>query len=429
MNKVYIIRSDQTTNPLFGDECYDLVYLDRDFLRLKEYLRPEYDIVNERPESGPYFYYIMLLQEVLSAIGLYDQKTRDLERTMYIPDEVMDDIAAGRCIVLLDNCLEGFSIDSYNLDFFDKLLGDLKDYKNRIIFLTGDALLTIGDYIPAVFFNYWERNVVSHIMGDNVGEEYIDFLQEKEYRIKNKTTALFKGIYKNRLLRTHRIFLTYLLATGHMADEINYSFGIVTHHGDDNKNYDSEILQQVLFKTSREFKIDYAVLAEWIKCHGEKNLYHEKINLHLNQASKYRDELFAAHLDSYFEIIGETNFSQNTLFQSEKTFKSIAFMSPFVIAAEPGSIKLLREMGYDVFDDIINHDYDEILNPKDRMMALVAEIKRLCNITDAEWSDILFEIYPRLEKNRLHLLNAHRRFNELAPVYQGKKICIEWNKK
>lgn len=429
VNTVYIIRSDQSTNPMFGDECYELVYLDRDFLRLREYLRPGYTIVNEKPESGPYFYYIMLLQEVLSSIGLYDKEPPSLSKSMYIPADVMCDIQDGRCIVMLDNSLEGFSIDNYNLDFFDSLLGELKHYKNRIIFLTGDALLTLGDYIPSVFFNYWERNVVSHISGDNIGDEYLDYLQERERRIKNKTVPMFKGIYKNRLLRTHRIFLTHLINKNHLGDKINYSFGIVTHHGGKDKNYNADILQQVLFKTSREFDLSYEYLSEWLKCHGEKNLYHEKINLHQNQASKYRDELFAAHLDSYFEIVGETNFSQQTLFQSEKTFKSIAFMSPFVVAAEANSINLLREMGYDVFDDIIDHGYDSIKNSRDRMMALVKEISRLCEKTDSEWSDILFEIYPRLEKNRLHLLNAHNRFNELTPVYQGKKTNIDWNKK
>ena len=69
--------------------------------------------------------------------------------------------------------------------------------------------------------------------------------------------------------------------------------------------------------------------------------------------------------DSYLNIILETHFDVDQsggVFLSEKTFKPIKNCQPFVIVGAPGSIKLLKQMGYKTFDNFIDHSYDDIQN-------------------------------------------------------------------
>ena len=57
-------------------------------------------------------------------------------------------------------------------------------------------------------------------------------------------------------------------------------------------------------------------------------------------------------------------------FLTEKTFKPIKYGQPFVIAGGPGSLQALRDMGYRVFDDVVDNHYDTISDNTQRYFAL-----------------------------------------------------------
>jgi hypothetical protein len=52
---------------------------------------------------------------------------------------------------------------------------------------------------------------------------------------------------------------------------------------------------------------------------------------------------------------------------TEKTIHAILALHPFMLIANPGTIEYLRSQGFDVFDDIINHRYDNIDNIHSRI--------------------------------------------------------------
>jgi hypothetical protein len=73
--------------------------------------------------------------------------------------------------------------------------------------------------------------------------------------------------------------------------------------------------------------------------------------------------------NSYFQVILETHFDADGsggTFITEKTFKAIKNAQPFVIFGPPGTLHQLREMGYRVFDDVIDNSYDQIEINNDR---------------------------------------------------------------
>lgn len=85
----------------------------------------------------------------------------------------------------------------------------------------------------------------------------------------------------------------------------------------------------------------------------------------------------AAYQDAYINIVTETTISEHTPMLSEKVFKAILAKQMFILVASPNAIEFLRTLGFDVFDDIIDHSYDVILDTRERIFAVVKEIDRL----------------------------------------------------
>ena len=56
---------------------------------------------------------------------------------------------------------------------------------------------------------------------------------------------------------------------------------------------------------------------------------------------------------------------------SEKTWKPIGLKMPYIIIGQPFGLKRLRELGYKTFHTLWNEDYDNILDERLRMKAIV----------------------------------------------------------
>ena len=74
------------------------------------------------------------------------------------------------------------------------------------------------------------------------------------------------------------------------------------------------------------------------------------------------------YLDSYLGIITDT-FFDNGVFLSEKVFNAINYQQLFFYIGYQGSLKYLRDQGYQTFDDIIDTSYDTIEEPGARLVA------------------------------------------------------------
>lgn len=109
-------------------------------------------------------------------------------------------------------------------------------------------------------------------------------------------------------------------------------------------------------------------------------------------------------------IIVETSDtrSQDTwhsIFITEKTFKCFAWHQFPVWFAVPGLVQQVRNLGFDVFDDLFNnHSYDSIENPNKRMQAVVSEVK---NFTEKNTTNLRFTHWKRLEQNSILVKQLH----------------------
>jgi hypothetical protein len=112
---------------------------------------------------------------------------------------------------------------------------------------------------------------------------------------------------------------------------------------------------------------------------------------------------------SLFSIVNETiQMDYNSQFEgipyvfpTDKVYKTFYFYHLSIINGGAGIIAYLRDSGFDVFDDIIDHSYDSIVSGKDRLTAVFAEILRInAKYTIEACTSLRDELMPRLIKNR-----------------------------
>jgi len=83
------------------------------------------------------------------------------------------------------------------------------------------------------------------------------------------------------------------------------------------------------------------------------------------------------HVNSYCNIVMETHFDADQsggAFLTEKTFKPIKHGQLFFVAGPAGSLQVLRDLGYRVFDNILDNSYDLEQDHTQRWMALTRAI-------------------------------------------------------
>ncbi len=72
-------------------------------------------------------------------------------------------------------------------------------------------------------------------------------------------------------------------------------------------------------------------------------------------------DLFTLSAQSKFSIVIETYFHRTDVkVFSEKIFRALQIPRPWFLFGATGCVKKLRGMGFDVFDDVIDHSYNEI---------------------------------------------------------------------
>jgi hypothetical protein len=99
------------------------------------------------------------------------------------------------------------------------------------------------------------------------------------------------------------------------------------------------------------------------KCDDFDSVSHNRHNIQIN--SHYYDSYINVVLETFFCVDGN-----NGAFLTEKTFKPIKHGQMFVLVAPPGSLQVLKDLGYKIFDNLIDSSYDKIQNHTERWCRL-----------------------------------------------------------
>lgn len=87
-------------------------------------------------------------------------------------------------------------------------------------------------------------------------------------------------------------------------------------------------------------------------------------------------------MQSEFSIILETYFDRNNVITfSEKIFRCLKLPRPWILFAMKGAVQYLRNLGFDVLDDLVDHGYDQIDFSIERQSALLDLAQTMCQRT------------------------------------------------
>lgn len=112
--------------------------------------------------------------------------------------------------------------------------------------------------------------------------------------------------------------------------------------------------------------------------------------------------------DAYWHVVVETHFDASTVFLTEKTFKPILNLQPFIIVGAPNSLTTLKNLGYQTFESVIDESYDQIVDNEQRLHACFEIIKYFNSLTHAEHQAIINQLKDILLYNQQHFLSSKK---------------------
>ena len=213
-------------------------------------------------------------------------------------------------------------------------------------------------YIP---YSMWEH-LMSQLYSDNVKERLIS-------AILNKTTRKKVFLSYNRMARPYRCRLVYLLQE---SGALNSGFVSL---GNMQGAHDTRIPDDFYEKLPMTF---------------------DDTDLEINHASELIEKDF---LDSYVSLVSETDTLAGNVFPTEKIFKAIMGIHPFIVLAAPGFLEMMKGLGYKTFSRWFNESYDAEPHLELRTRMIISEIKKLTIKPKSELQDMLVEMLPHLKHN------------------------------
>ena len=326
-----------------------------------------------------------------------------------VGEKIFKKIIKKQVFLVLDNTLEPFekSIDT----IYENIVIQEKIPASQVILLTNmydakqysDTVASRLDQDPIRIFWYTVfeqdlRNAINHI-----------------YRSDCPTTLTLKKYYKkflyfNRRWRLHRPFLITLLHSRSLIEHGYVSFGPC----DDTDTWNHRWPQLMNY-----FRTDSKMTELLDNNQSVKQLpplFLDTDELHINRAEA-TPNTNQYYEDSYFSVISETTYFtkwySSARFLSEKAFKPIAMRHPFILVSVPNSLDIYRIMGYKTFSPFITEQYDQELDDGKRMLMILDEIERLCNLTESELSEFLFNVKEICDYNYNILMSKTQFITEL----------------
>lgn len=287
-----------------------------------------------------------------------------------------------------------FAFEGYYEGKFFKLIEDCINYlnieKNRVFYVSGDLA---SDHVNTSQ-NY---NIIGHWLFPLLENDYPRMwktIDHNEIDPHRKRSKHFLCLNRNR--RPHRNYLAAkLVADTNLWDKTYLSYG-------NDKENPSLLEGEELCKKDD----DWDKLVENLCRFDPIRLDMSKHDLVKNDRMIDQRLVF----NSYFNIVTESQIeisekNPKYVFITEKTLKPIAWMQPFIVIGNAGTLDILRKKGFYTFPEIFDESYDLCEDPRDRIHMIEAEIRRIAAKPIDEIHTLYNQVWDKLVYNRNVLWN------------------------
>ena len=149
-------------------------------------------------------------------------------------------------------------------------------------------------------------------------------------------------------------------------------------------------------KNSLNHRVPLSVESHTIDAVDSESFTHVPIN----DEPLLTDALEPFYLRSFCSVVCETNYEYPWGQISEKTINAARYETPFIIAGGPGSLELCRQWGLKTFNQYWSESYDSIIDPVQRLDAILDIIIDLQKKSVEELTEIKAHMAPILLHNR-----------------------------
>ena len=127
----------------------------------------------------------------------------------------------------------------------------------------------------------------------------------------------------------------------------------------------------------------------------------------------------------YFNVVTESCYYDECIYFSEKIFKPIGQLTPFILMSTPYSLAKLREIGFKTFDGWIDESYDNEEDNDKRFFMIIEVIKNLCGMSKEELHDWYYSLTDILIHNQ-KTLRDYQPLQDTLDMKSPDRIRI-WN--
>lgn len=389
-----ILQYDSKEKGIKFDHSELINYLYRNFPK---------NIISPNQIQDDDFTYIYPLEVKDTLGGLNKQNTFELNSETHswylkdiIPTEILEHLKTAK-VKMLVSLLHDPLYDDYNIRMFEIQMNKLGIDGSNLIFLGGSK-----------FVEYYEKHKESKVKIYNEHlfiRGYADMMKTfpsigslgymcelvEEKDLDSNKIRPYKFLCNNKTMeKSHRSTMGYFSIKYDLLQEGLFSFIQKINKDNLYNNIDS-----LIKNPNMEYieKLESILPYELDTKHLSTN---EKTSFGATNNMKYW------YSDSYVNLVTETFFGKN-VFLSEKIFKPLSNLQPFIVLGDYGTLKELKRLGFKTFEPFIDESYDLEIDPKVRIKKIEKEIEKLKNASIEQIHEWYYSIKNILSHNQKHM--------------------------
>ena len=298
------------------------------------------------------------------------------------------------------------------------------DIENKMYILEAAHRLEASSYL----YNIITNGIYDKSKMDNIHPYPNSFFSVDEmFEMKNSLREKYFLSY-NRIIREYRLALVAMIYKMGLQDKgiislgapkINKEYGgnwpnIITDFIEDKKQ--NEMVSSALKKIKSLYPIvaDQDILPETVFSSDGDRI---SIGDWTNFSHQYKRV--------YFNVVTESCYYDECIYFSEKIFKPIGQLTPFILMSTPYSLAKLREIGFKTFDGWIDESYDNEEDNDKRFFMIIEVIKNLCGMSKEELHDWYYSMTDILIHNQ-KTLRDYQPLQDTLDMKSPDRIRI-WN--
>ena len=234
-------------------------------------------------------------------------------------------------------------------------LENLFEYYDDKKFILFTSVENLESYIQ-------NKNVILIPWGGDITNQQSNYINLEPVLEKNLDSN-YTFLSLNRNIRSHRAMLVSLLYGLNLEEH-----GLISCMF---KNSITDLYEYTKWPEQDIYKQGFAKFKDsQLALNDDQDIYNNGNN---DNVGNFKNKLTPYYQNTFVEIITETSYTESCYNLTEKTLHSIYGCCFPILLCSKGSVSFLRSMGMDMFDDVVDHSYDSIEDPTDRMYKAVTD--------------------------------------------------------